>query len=158
MAKLSDLMLHHRAVRDVRGDHLLPLSELKYRFPDIHAREVTKYEGREALRDERVLPLGCGWTDVLFFSPVHPALLLDAARQTGRAVLPVRFWRLRADGLDPEKTCIHFARPWPDGQYLRPVPEDRVPFTARTLLEASAPTPATLTRLRQLPAGAPLIL
>lgn len=158
VSELSEWTLYHRARRDVRGDRLRPLSGLREAFPDVYAREVAKYEGREALRDERVLTLDCGWTDVLFFSPVHPGPLLDAVRAGGRGVPPIRFWALRADALEPEKTCIHFVRPWPGGQYAPPAPQDYAPYTAQTLSQVSVPTAATLARLRQLPAGAPLIL
>ena len=158
MAKLSDFTLYHRAVRDVRGGHLLPLSRLRRTFPDVYTREVAKYVGREALRDERVLPLDCGWTDVLFFSPVHPGPLLDELRAGGREVPPVRFWTLKADALDPERACIHFARPWPGGRYTPPVPEDYAPFTPQVLEKVSAPSAGTLERLRRLPPAAPPIL
>ena len=47
------LTLYHRAVRDVRGDHLLPLSTLRERYPDVYAREAAKYVGRKALMQER---------------------------------------------------------------------------------------------------------
>jgi len=155
---LSDFTLYHRAVRDVRGDALLPLNALREAHPDVYAREAAKYAGRESLAAERVLPLGCGWGDVLFFSPVHPGSLLNAVRASGRSVPPVRFWTLRADALDPARTCLKRVRPWPDGRYTPPLPEDYVPFDPSTLARVSEPSSTTLERLRTLPPQAPLIL
>ena len=154
----TGLTLYHRAVRDVRGDHLLPLSTLRERHPDVYAREAAKYVGRESLIQERIDRLDCRWPDVLFFSPVHPAPLLDAARQSGRVSAPVRFWTLEAARLDPARACIRLVRPWPGGVKPAPDPADELPFTPQTLRAHSAPPPATLARLRTLPGDAPLIL
>ncbi|MDL2343635.1 hypothetical protein QOL99_05655 [Deinococcus sp. MIMF12] len=158
MPALSEFTLYHRAVRDVRGDRLLPLSALRDTYPDVYTREAAKYAGREELAAERVLPLGCGWGDVLFFSPVHPGPLLEAVRASGREVPPLRFWTLRADALNPAWACVKRVRPWPDGRYIPPVPEDYGPYDAPTLARVSKPPAATLARLRTLPTQAPLIL
>lgn len=151
-------MLYHRAARDVRGDTLYPLNELRERHPEVYAREAAKYVGREALRRERVAPLDCEWGDVLFFSPVPPGPLLEAVRAGGRAAPPIRFWTVSAAQLDPARACIHFARPWPDGVYTPPTAQDYAPWTPEVLAQVCAPPPATLTRLGQLAPDAPLIL
>ncbi|MPY67294.1 hypothetical protein F8S09_11420 [Deinococcus sp. SDU3-2] len=158
MPTLSEFTLYHRAVRDVRGDRLLPLNALRDAHPDIYAREAAKYAGRKQLAAERVLPLDCGWGDVLFFSPVHPGPLLNAAREAGREVPPLRFWTLRADALNPARACVKRVRPWPGGRYTPPVLEDYAPYDAPTLARVSEPSATTLQRLRSLPPQAPLIL
>lgn len=158
MPELRDFTLYHRAVRDVRGDHLLPLNLLREAQPDVYRREVAKYVGREALLDARVLPLACGRGDVLFFSPVHPGPLLDVIRASGRVVPPVRFWTIKAAALDSARACIQFVRPWPGGQYTPPVPQDYAPFGRETLAAVSVPSAATLERLGQLGPDAPLLL
>ncbi|WP_221090607.1 hypothetical protein [Deinococcus aquaedulcis] len=154
----TGLTLYHRAVRDMRGKALLPLNRLQAAFPDVYAREVAKYQGREALLTEPVARLGCQWPDVLFFSPVHPGPLLDAVRATGRAVPPVRFWTLPAGALDPTRACVRLVRPWPGGVKPEPDPADELPFTAAHLQQVASPPLETLSRLGQLPPEAPLIL
>lgn len=158
MPQLSDFTLYHRAVREMRGDELLPLNRLRDAYPDIYEREGKKYAGREQLRREKVLPLGCLWGDVLFFSPVHPSPLLEAVRESGREVPPVRFWTLNAAELDPERACIKRVQPWPGGVYTPPTPADYLPFSPEPLAQVSLPSTTTLTRLHTLPPGAPLIL
>lgn len=143
MAESSDLTLYHRTVRDVRGDTLLPLSALRTAHPEVYAREVQKYAGREMLRTEPVLPLGCLWTDVLFFSPVHPKELLDVVRSTGREVPPVRFWAVNAAALSHEQACIRFVKPWKDGVYAPPGPGDYAPFNPEILEQVSKPSTET---------------
>lgn len=158
MPVLSEFTLYHRAARDVRGDQLLPLSALRDTYPDVYTREAAKYAGREELAAERVLPLECGWGDVLFFSPVHPGPLLDAVRESRREVPPIRFWTLRADALNPARACVKRVRPWPGGRYTPPLPDDYAPYDAPTLAQVSEPPVTTLKRLRTLPPQAPLIL
>lgn len=136
----------------------MPLSALRGTHPDVYTREAAKYVGREELAAERVLPLECGWGDVLFFSPVHPGPLLDAVRESGREVPPLRFWTLRADALNPARACVKRVRPWPGGRYTPPLPDDYAPYDAPTLAQVSEPPVTTLKRLRTLPPHAPLIL
>ncbi|MVN85533.1 hypothetical protein GO986_02000 [Deinococcus sp. HMF7620] len=154
----AGLTLYHRAVRDVRGDRLWPLNRLRDLHPEVYAREVAKYAGREALLTERVERLNCLWNDVLFFSPVHPGPLLDAVRSMGRAVPPVRFWSLPASALDPARACVRLVRPWPDGIKPPPDPADEWPYTPEGLGQFTLPPAETLARLRQLPLADPLIL
>lgn len=158
MATLGDFTLYHRAVRDVRGEVLLSLNALRVTYPDVYARAVQKYTGREALLTEPVLPLDGLWTDVLFFSPVHPKGLLDAVRASGREIPPVRFWAVNAALLEPGRACVHFVKPWKNGIYAPPQPEDYAPFNAEILEQVSVPSPETLGRLSMLPLHAPLIL
>ena len=76
--------LLHTAVTAPRGDELLPLSLLAERHPDLYARHIAKYAGREHRLRERVIPLDCHWADVVFFSPVDSAVLFDAVGSAGR--------------------------------------------------------------------------
>lgn len=158
MPDLEGFTLYHRAGRDVRGDRLLPLNALRRTWPDVYAREVRKYEGREALRDSVLPDLACGWGDVLFLSPVDPGPLLDVLRAAGHAAAPVRFWTLPAAALDPEHARVLLPRPWPGGVFQPHAPDDLQPFMRDVLAGACVPPAATLARLRALPPGAPLLL
>ncbi|PTA67270.1 hypothetical protein [Deinococcus arcticus] len=154
----AGLTLYHRAVRDVRGDRLWPLNRLRDLHPEVYAREVAKYQGREGLLAERVERLDCLWNDVLFFSPVSPGPLLNALRDSGHAVPPMRFWTLPASALDPARACVRLVRPWPNGVKPPPDPSDELPFTPNVLRAVSVPPPDTLARLSQVSPGAPMIL
>lgn len=158
MPKLSDWTLYHRAVRDFRGEELLPLNRLRPLYPDVYEREAAKYVGREQLRTAPVEALGCGWGDVLFLSPVHPKALLDVIRASGRKVPPLRFWAVNAAALEVSAACVLQVRPWPNGIYTPHQLKDFLPYTAETLQAVSQPSEATLSRLQALPADAPLLL
>lgn len=158
MPKLSDWTLYHRAVRDVRGEELLPLNRLQQIYPEVYEREAAKYVGREQLRSAPVEALGCGWGDVLFFSPVHPKALLDVVRASGREVPPLRFWAINAAALEASVACVLQVRPWPNGVYTPYQLKDFLPYDAETLQAVAQPSQTTLSRLQALPPEAPLLL
>lgn len=93
-------------ITDPRGDQLLPLAMLRERYPDLHTRHFAKYAGRKHRLRERVIPLECTWTDVVFLSPLNPTVLFDAIRSTGLHMRTVPLWTLDASQLDPARCCI----------------------------------------------------
>jgi hypothetical protein len=78
------ILLYKAAIRQLCGDELLPLNTIRDRYPDLYDRESAKYAERPHVMDHPVHPLGCRWTDVVFFSPVHPELIFEALRESGR--------------------------------------------------------------------------
>ncbi len=170
--------LFHTAVADPRGDQLLPLAMLRERYPDLHARHIAKYVGREHRLRERVIPLGCEWADVVFLSPLNPIVLFDAAlsntalsntalsetalsntaRSVGRRVWDGRVWTLDAAELDPEQCRIRLMRVTPGARTADPGTEDDyLPLTTATLRAVSEVTNRALERLRNLGPDEPLL-
>jgi len=99
--------LYRAAIRDLRGDAVLPLNQLREQHPDLYERESAKYSYRPATMDNPVHPLGCRWSEVVFLSPVHPAPIFDALRESGRVgPSALAYWTIEADLLDPDRTCI----------------------------------------------------
>ncbi len=145
--------------RGPRGGRLLPLAMLRERHPDLYARHLAKYTGREHRLRERVIPLDCAWADVFFFSPLDSALLFDAARGAGRRVYdgPVR--TLDASRLDPARCCVRLMRVTPGARTADPGTEDDyLPLTTATLRAVSEVTDRALRRLRALGPDEPLPL
>lgn len=75
--------LYHKVPPDFVGPILYPLNRLKQRLPDVYARQVKKYQGREAVLKRRIPHLNCLWNDVLHFSPVHPTQCRAALQAAG---------------------------------------------------------------------------
>lgn len=143
--------LFHTAIKDPRGEDLLPLSALKAPYPDLYARHLAKYQGREERLRERVLPLDCAWTDVVFLSPVDSTLLFGAMRSAGRAVADPRMWTLDAALLDPRQCCVRLMRLTRGRLSADPADEDDyLPLTTATLRAVSQVTDRALARLRTL--------
>lgn len=68
---------------DFRGDELLPLNLLATRFPDVHDREIRKWDGRESVVDFVVPHLGVTWGDTVNLAALDPARLVEARRRLG---------------------------------------------------------------------------
>ncbi|ADB35482.1 hypothetical protein Kfla_6485 [Kribbella flavida DSM 17836] len=148
-------LLYKAAVRDLRGEHLLPLNQIRDRYPDLYDREVAKYAAWPEVTRHPVHPLACTWNDVLFFSPVHPGPIFDAIRASGRGVPALDYWTLDANLLPADRTCIRLMRY--DPTHSAPGPEDFVPYSVRTVAELSSPSETALRRLRSLTADEPLL-
>lgn len=147
---------------EVRGDAILPLSQMRTRFPDLYELNIRKYAARPYLMDLPVEPLRCKWSDVVFLSPVHPASLFAAlapraARARSQAYAP-QPWTLDAGRLDPAHTVIRLMRHGKDGHYPDPVDEhDYLPFTTAGLRAVSRVTVAAIERLDSLKPGDPVL-
>lgn len=75
--------LYHIKPDDMVGDKLLPINELKKQAPDVWQKHAAKYEGREAVTQQRVGILNCGWGDVIFLSAVHPVEVAELMKANG---------------------------------------------------------------------------
>jgi hypothetical protein len=153
--------LYRLPVSAPRGDAILPLKQLRTRYPDLYERHARKYAGRpNGGLDQPVPPLGCTWTDVVFLSPVHPAPLFDATRRAGlsfsrRMLEP---WTLDAARLDPARTVIRLMRHGSGGHYTDPPDEhDYLPFTTAGLRAVSRVTVTAIQRLESLTPGDPVL-
>lgn len=144
----------------VRGDAIIPLSQMRTRFPDLYELNARKYAARPDVMDLPVEPLQCTWSDVVFLSPVHPAPLFAALRVTrddGRARVP-QPWTLDAWRLDPARTVIRLMRHGIDGHYADPADEhDYLPFTTAGLRAVNRVTVAAIERLESLEPGDPAL-
>lgn len=148
--------LYHRPAMPVRGDALLPLNMLRQRHPDLYELHRAKYQSTPAVLTQRVEPLGCTWSDVVFLSPVHPAPLFEALRRSGRAVPDRQPWVLPADRLDPSSTVIRLMRAGANGHSPGPYDaDDYLPLTTATLRAVNRVTINAVQRLESLRPGDP---
>jgi hypothetical protein len=145
----------YKAADQVLGDKILPLNQLRDRYPELYDRHVQKYTGRLDRLNTPVYPLDCTWADVVFLSPVHPAPIFEAMQESGRiGPAVIDYWTLDAELLDPTQTCILLKRHDPE---LRPQPaEDFIPYSPAAVAELAVPSEQALHRLRNLTATEPL--
>jgi hypothetical protein len=118
--------IYHRIPEPMIGTVLYPLEEQKQRYPEIYQMHVKKYVGRMQLLDERVELLDRRWSEVLFFSPVHPKIL-RAARNSIQLPLrtPFRCYEFDTDTLDPRRMAVLSRMEMNEPLEYRPfVPED----------------------------------
>jgi hypothetical protein len=148
-------LLYKAAVRDLRGDHLLPLNSVRDQYPDLYERECAKYASRPHVMENPVHPLGCRWSDVVFFSPVNPILIFEALKESGRIRSGPSYWTIDADLLAPDRTCILLKRY--DPEFRAQPAEDYLPYSAEAAAALATPAPEALDRLRKLTPTEPLL-
>ena len=102
--------VYHRVPPDLRGTTLYPLNRLADVYPDLYEKLQQNYATRRDIAALRIPPLGnCLWNDVLFLSPIHPALFEAALAEAGHT-LPTpwrRFYRIDARLLNPASTVVY---------------------------------------------------
>lgn len=64
--------LYHLIPKNLKGDVLLPLNEIRKEDEELYQSHAKKYKGREALMECNIPRLNCKWNDVIFLLPVHP--------------------------------------------------------------------------------------
>jgi hypothetical protein len=86
-------------------------AQASQRYPDVYEREIAKYRelakysGRSHVMRHPVPPLDCTWTDVVFFSPVHLALIFDAIRSSGRINSGPDYWTIECPSPTSRTSC-----------------------------------------------------
>ena len=101
--------LYHHVPKDFNGTVLYPLNELKQKYPEVYEKEVSKYEGREHVMQQRIPLLNdCLWNDVIFMTAVHPQEIFDARTDAGWGEIePQRYFRISSSILDEEKLAVY---------------------------------------------------
>lgn len=90
------------------GNRLYPLSQLKALNPEVAAEHARKYADRKALLERQIPALNCLWNDVLMFSPVHPAEIMQTFRNAGYDLKPKRFFEIPLTLFEPKLTAVYF--------------------------------------------------
>ncbi len=70
--------IYHLVPRNLKGEVLIPLVELKEKYPEIYASQMAKYDDhpqRKRLPKRMLKKLNCLQEEVLHFSPIHPWLM-----------------------------------------------------------------------------------
>ena len=80
----------HGVPRDMIGETLFPLSQLRDVDEELYEAQRAKYAGREQVLDYRVALLDCGFLETIHCSSVHPHWIYRARRDAGFEV-PARF-------------------------------------------------------------------
>ena len=103
--------------RNMKGDKLFPLNELKNKYPKIYDEARKKYIGREKVMKQKVHYLNCLWNDCIHFTAVHPRKIIHALKKTGSPIKrKVKWFKINPSLLNPEKTIIYLYKPLPSNQ------------------------------------------
>ena len=105
--------LYHHVPRNMQGDTLFPLNELKITMPEVYQKEVAKYKGREHVTQKRIALLNnCLWNDVLFLISTNPEEIIEARREAGWPDNgPHKYFKIDPSTLDQSKLAVFLFRP-----------------------------------------------
>jgi hypothetical protein len=99
--------LYHRVPDNMEGGTLFPLNMLKEKYPELYAKQMSKYEGREHVTKQFIPGLECLWNDVLHLSAVHPQDIKQSLIEAGMPDYEMRYYQIDPLLLEPEKTTVY---------------------------------------------------
>ncbi len=100
--------LYHSVPRDLHGNVLYPLNTIKEKYPTIYEQEVSKYAGRERLKEMRIPILNCLWNDVLFLSAVNPKEIKQALIDAGLSPdFTMKYYQIDSYLIKPKDAIIY---------------------------------------------------
>ena len=102
--------VYHGLPEDMKGDVLIPLSQMHATDPELRDKYLEKYEGREEILQRKIPLLDCLWNDVVQLLPLHPKKVFECQMELGLiAELPdYKYFEVDLQQLDPEKTVVYF--------------------------------------------------
>jgi hypothetical protein len=104
------IYFYHGIPEDMKGDSLIPLKEMMSVDPELRAKYLEKYKGREEILERKIPLLDCLWNDVVQLLPLHPRKLFELQQQLGivKKIPDYRYFQIELSQLDPTKTVVYF--------------------------------------------------
>lgn len=99
--------LYHRVPKNLTGNILYPLNQLKDKYPILYDEHVSKYEGRESLKKREIPVLNCLWNDVLHFGAVHPQEIFDELKKYDKKEYTAKYYKIPPELLEKENTIVY---------------------------------------------------
>jgi len=75
--------IYHIVPKNMTGNRLIPLNQMKTQNLELFNREVSKYQGREKILKRFVPKANCLWNDVLHFSSISPEIIFSRFEELG---------------------------------------------------------------------------
>ncbi len=107
--------LYHMVPEMMRGNLLLPLNDLKFKFPDVYMEQIKKYAGRERILNRRVPILDCLWNDVLHTTAIEPSIVKDVLIKVGLIPPNKQWFKIPISRLDQNLLVTYWYRNWSAG-------------------------------------------
>ncbi len=111
--------VYHLVPRDMQGETLYPLNQMKTMWPEVYAKAIAKYDdhpGRKLLPQLVIPKLGCLWNDVVQCASLHPHHLYQALIERGMTLSPnLRFYQIPIERLEGKPLAVYYSDP-PEGR------------------------------------------
>lgn len=121
--------LYHQVPKNMEGEILYPLNELRAAEPELYAEHAKKYVGREKVMEQTIPLLNCLWNDVLHLTAVHPQTLKNALIEAGGDTeMHITCYQIDPFALNTENTIVYlYSSPFGEqstDDYVPFIPDD----------------------------------
>lgn len=101
---------YHGIPEDMKGSGLIPLNKMLEVDPELRAKYLEKYKGREEILERKLPLLDCLWNDVVQLLPLHPKQLFTMQQELGivEEIPDYKYFQVDVSMLDPSKTVVYF--------------------------------------------------
>lgn len=101
---------YHGIPEDMKGRELIPLNKMLEVDPDLRAKYLEKYKGREEILERKIPLLDCLWNDVVQLLPLHPRQLFELQKELGliTEIPDYKYYQIDTSTLDPSQTVVYF--------------------------------------------------
>lgn len=94
----------------MKGTELIPLNKMLEVDPELRAKYLEKYKGREEILERKLPLLDCLWNDVVQLLPLHPRQLFELQKELGliTEIPDYKYYQINTSTLDPSQTVVYF--------------------------------------------------
>lgn len=102
--------LYHGIPEDMKGSELITLNKMLEVDPELRAKYLEKYKGREEILERKIPLLDCLWNDVVQLLPLHPRQLFELQKELSliTEIPDYRYYEIDVNNLDPSQTVVYF--------------------------------------------------
>ena len=104
------MYFYHGIPEDMKGSELIPLNKMLEVDPDLRAKYLEKYKGREEILERKIPLLDCLWNDVVQLLPLHPHQLFELQKELGliTEIPDYSYYQIDTSVLDPSQAVVYF--------------------------------------------------
>lgn len=101
---------YHGIPEEIKGNSLIPLNEMMSVDPELRAKYLEKYKGREEILERKLSLLDCLWNDVVQLLPLHPRQLFELQKELGliTEIPDYKYYQIDTSTLNPSQTVVYF--------------------------------------------------
>ena len=101
---------YHGIPEEMKGNSLIPLNEMMSVDPELRAKYLEKYKGREEILERKIPLLDCLWNDVVQLLPLHPRQLFELQKELGliTEIPDYKYYQIDTSTLNPSQTVVYF--------------------------------------------------
>lgn len=112
--------LYHRVPKDFAGNILYPLNQLQEKYPSLYEEQISKYKGREFVKNQHIPVLDCLWNDVIHLGAVNPSEIYEELKKYDDTEYTSRFYKIPPEILEEKNTIVYLYKHKENEQKMSP--------------------------------------